>query len=340
MKRIFLFSLILLLFAIFIPLVFGAGAAKPSAPDESPVADASDGGSLTDGYLLSGVSDGEYRFTAKVGGDVAEYTMAEYLPCVLAGEMPALFEADALKAQAVAARTYIMYSVGRTNPNHPDAAVCDDPTCCKAHSGVEAMRESWGDKFDEYYQKLRAAVFETDGEYLVYENEPILAAFHSSSAGMTESSGAVWGDVPYLVSVDSPETAGDVPNYNSVVEVSPDELKSVILAEYPDADFSGEPESWLGGISKNDSGRTAAVVIGGAEITGTRMRTLFSLRSAAFEISYADGRFVFSVTGYGHGVGMSQFGANVMAKQGADYKDILSHYYPGTELIQTTANRT
>lgn len=158
-------------------------------------------------------------------------TLAEYLPGVLAGEMPAAFEEEALRAQAVAARTFVLYHQVLGCAAHPEAAVCDDPSCCQVFLEEPALREKWGDGYDTYWARIQEAVTATDGEYLTYEGEPILACFHSSSAGRTENSGVLWGtSLPYLVSVDSPETAEDVPNYISTLEVSPEDFRDTILA--------------------------------------------------------------------------------------------------------------
>ena len=151
---------------------------------------------------------------------------------------------------------------------------------------------------------------------------------------MTEDAAAVWNALPYLVAVTSPETAEDVPNFVSTVAVSSDSLSQTILQSYPEASLGGDASSWVGSTMLDSSGRVATVSIGGVEIPGTNMRTMFSLRSTSFVLEYKDSEFVFTVTGFGHGVGMSQFGANVMAEGGADYEQILAHYYPGTELIE------
>jgi stage II sporulation protein D len=135
------------------------------------------------------------------------------------------------------------------------------------------------------------------------------------------------------VSVESPETENDVPNFVSTAEISQDEFKAVISAAYPDADLSAAPETWIGRITKDSGGRVETAVVGGAEISGAEVRRLLALRSAAFSAELRDGSFVFTVTGFGHGVGMSQYGANVFAKGGMGYMEILAHYYPGTEVI-------
>ena len=145
--------------------------------------------------------------------------------------------------------------------------------------------------------------------------------------------GQVWNPSPYLVSVSSPETAEDVPNFVSAVECTPLDFRDTLLYAHPEADFTGEESTWIGEMSLDASGRVASAILGGVPMEGTELRRLFSLRSTAFTLEYTGGRFRFTVTGYGHGVGMSQYGANVMAREGANYADILAHYYPGTVLM-------
>lgn len=277
-------------------------------------------------------ADAQISVTVLEGDAVAEYTMADYLPGVLAGEMPASFETEALKAQAVAARTYILYCQRGVSQKHPEADVCNDAACCKAYGDVQQLQALWGDGYETNMAKIRQAVAETDGLYLTYENEPIQAVFHSSSAGRTEAGGNLWSPLPYLVSVDSPETEADVPNFISTVEIESQELARTVLTAHPEAQLTGSPESWLGAVSVYDSGRVAGVELGGAVLSGAEMRSLFALRSTSFALEYTGDSFLFTVRGYGHGVGLSQYGANVMAKAGADFREILAHYYPGTEL--------
>lgn len=264
------------------------------------------------------------------GEEILELPMQDYLVGVLAGEMPASFEPEALKAQAVAARTYTMYCA--SGSKHSGADVCADPGCCQAWQDEEALRSKWGGDHDANLARLCAAVESTAGQYLSYEGAPVFAAFHASSAGATEDSGQVWNPRPYLVSVSSPESAETVPRYVTQLLCAPLDFRDTLLSACPEADFSGEPESWLGPVERDESGRVAAITLGGATLRGTAVRSLFSLRSTAFTLEYREGRFCFTVTGSGHGVGMSQYGANVMARNGADYREILAHYYPGTVL--------
>lgn len=317
MKTIAAAALICLIIALALPLVLapsGGGEASPAAT-EPPAADAAT------------------EFTVLTDGEVRTVTMADWLPGVVAGEMPALFEPEALMAQAIAARSFILSRMRTINASHPEADVCDDPSCCKAHSDEAELRESWGDDYDEYWARMLSAVRDTDGQYLEYGGEPILAAFHSSSAGMTEDSGEVWNSLPYLVSVTSPETAEDVPDYVTTVAYGPAEFESLLRAAYPYISLGSDPALWVEGTELDGSGRVASMRIGGQDIPGTELRTIFSLRSTAFELEYSGGVFTFTVTGYGHGVGMSQYGANVMAELGSSCAEILAHYYPGTELV-------
>jgi len=274
------------------------------------------------------------RINVLTAEGIQEMDMQEYLVGVLAAEMPASFELEALKAQAVAARTYAIYTANEGG-KHGENAVCTSYACCQAWHSETQLRENWGADYDRYIAKIQTAVAETAGEYLASGGEPVFAAFHSSSAGLTENSSSVWGERPYLVSVSSPETAEDVPNFVSRVDCAAIDFRDTILYAHPEADFTGEESAWIGEISREESGRVASAVLGGVSIKGTELRKLFKLRSTAFELRYAEGVFSFIVTGNGHGVGMSQYGANVMAKEGADYTVILAHYYTDTELVRS-----
>ncbi len=323
MRTIVAAALLCLVIALMLPLLFAGGGQAEPAPSAEPES-------------AAGGLDSELSFTVLTANGVETVTMSDWLPGVVAGEMPALFEEEALKAQAVAARTYIMYSMGREKPAHPEADVCDDPACCKAHSTDEELREKWGESYEENMARVLEAVRSTDGEYMSYGGEVIQAVFHSSSSGRTEDSAAIWQAEPYLVSVESPETAEDVPNYVTSVTVSPEDFREAVLTVHPEAEFGEDPAFWLGAAVRDASGRVESVDIGGTQVPGTELRTLFELRSTAFTLDYTAEGFLFTVTGYGHGVGMSQYGANVMAEDGADYEEILTHYYPGAELTRAT----
>lgn len=320
MKRLLLAALALTMLALGLPLV-GADEADPvggspelAQPSAAPLA-----------------ADRERSITLLLDGEPVGMSVYDYLVGVVAAEMPAGFEPEALKAQAVAARSYLERALS-SGSKHENADICADSTCCQAYISLRKMQESWGGDYEKNLERISSAVSGTDGEYLVYNGEPVLAAFHSSSAGKTESSGAVWSELPYLVSVDSPETESDVPNYISSLALSELDFRDTILHLRPEADMTGSADGWLGDIERNDSGRVMSAAVGGVKISGEDMRSLFSLRSTAFALEYKDGAFIFTVTGYGHGVGMSQYGANVLARQGADHREILEHYYTGASI--------
>lgn len=334
MKRNILLSVFAVIFALCMPLMFVED--KKDIVEEPPESASPQPQISEPEDSVKGLEDSEIRFVALIDGELFDCSMEDYLPGVLAGEMPALFSEEALKAQAVAARTYIIHCMGTENPNHPEADVCDDPSCCKAFSSTDELKERWGEKFKEYWQKMTDAVEATDGEYLTYDDEAILAVFHSSSSGMTEDSKNIWAQVPYLVSVDSPEGQEDVPSFVTTVEVTQEVLKETVSGVFASADFEDDAANWVGETLLNESGRVSSITIGGVKIEGGQLRDLFDLRSTNILLEFNGEKFVFTVMGYGHGVGMSQYGANVMAKNGSDYKQILSHYYPGTTLEEAS----
>lgn len=310
---------------------------SPQAGQDSAVLPASPGPVKESGEPVPSSAGGEGRdadYTVRVlmdDGTVEEQTMADYLWSVVAAEMPAAFELDALRAQAVCARTYTLWKATRGS-KHGDADVCTDSSCCQAFITREAAAERWGQRAEEYAAKIAGAVADTDGMVAAYGDGPIQAVFFSSASGATEDAAAVWGSsLPYLVSVDSPE-GEEVPNYHSTVTLTAEEARALVTAAYPDADLSGPPSEWFTGLTYTASGRVAEVKVGGVTLSGGAARNLFSLRSACFEVEAEEDRITFSVTGYGHGVGMSQYGANAMAKGGSSWEEILKHYYTGITL--------
>lgn len=274
-------------------------------------------------------------------GKTREVNFEEYLICVVSAEVPASFHREAIKAQAVAARTYIYnkYKKFTDNPSlapdeHKEAVVCTDSTHCCAYYSKEKLLEIHGREWmDEYYEKLCKCVEETSGDVIFYENEPIVASFHASSGGCrTENSGEVWStDLPYLASV---ESVGEDKRegYNTTVIVTCDEFKNKINEQYPDANLDDDRNKWFGDISYTEGNSVKEIKIGNTYIKGTQMRSLFGLKSACFEISMLDDKVTFNVHGSGHGVGLSQHGANIMANNGSGYADILKWYYTGVEI--------
>ena len=275
--------------------------------------------------------DRDVTLTIQDGDTTEQMTLERYLTGVVRGEMPASFEMEALRAQAAAERSYVYYQLaaGRKDA-HPDADFCTDHTCCSAYLSETAAREKWGGDFAPWNTRVEQAVSDTDGQVVLYNGRPILAVFHSSSAGRTAAAGDVWsGDLPYLVSVDSPEGEETVPNYYSTVTFTAAEAKEKLLAAHPELKLSGAPDRWFGAAAENGSGRVETVSVGGTDIEGTELRRIFGLRSACFTVAADSESVTFRVTGYGHGVGMSQYGANQLAREGKTWQEILEWYYTG-----------
>ena len=278
--------------------------------------------------LPSHTADAQTTLKVLQNGTALDMDLCSYLKGVLRAEMPASFELEALKAQAVAARTYTFYKIN-TGGNHGDAAnICTDPGCCQAWLDEAQARENWGSQAEPYEAKIRNAVIATDGQAVLYGGVPILAVLHSYSAGLTRTAASVWQNgLPYLQSVVSPEAGDTIPNYYSRAEFFPEALRKRILAACPKADLSGSCEGWLQNAVRDTAGTVETLTVGGISMKGSALRGILGLRSACFEWDVQDDQFIFYVTGYGHGVGLSQYGANQMALDGADYREILTHYY-------------
>lgn len=259
--------------------------------------------------------------------EIVSHMLEEYLVGVLAAEMPASFHEEALKAQAVAARTFI-YNAMQSNENdttHPGADICTDSTHCQAWISNADMNAKQGEEwYDTYYSKLKNAVQSTEGEIVTYNNEPIVAVFHSTASGRTENSEDVWGGTyPYLKSV---ESAGDKesPKFLSTITTDKDEVCRVL----------GVTEAKAYDIVRSEGGAVLTINIGGYLFKGSDIRSYFGLNSSNFEIEETENDFIFHVKGCGHGVGLSQYGANAMAKEGKSYRDILTTYYTDVTLIK------
>ena len=334
MRTVVATALILLLVVFLGPMLFLGG--PPEDPEEDPLPTATlpiDRTAITPG------SDASRLVRVRMeDGTAATLTLADYLWRVVAAEMPASFEREALRAQAVTARTYTLYQMGiGTNPNHPEADMCTDIACCQAYLDPDQAAANWGDGASAYAAKITDAVSSTDGQAIFYEGALIDAVFFSSAAGRTLNAVEVWGgSVPYLTGVESPE-GEEVPNYHTTVAVSLEDFRETFLAQYPQADLSGAPSGWFQSLRPTSSGGVNTVEVGGVVVKGSELRSLFGLRSAHFTVTAGAEGVTFSVTGYGHGVGMSQYGANAMARAGASWQEILEHYYTGVTIAPLEA---
>ena len=267
-------------------------------------------------------------------GEIEEIALDEYLYGVVSAEMPASYETEALKAQAVVARTYTIYQIQNSGTKHEGANICDSYACCQAWISKEDRLAKWGESERESnWQKILQAVNETVGKIITYDGNLINAFFHSNSGGVTEASVNIWGEIeyPYLQSV---ETSGEdgYSQYSSEVSFTREELVNKIKESHADIEIDWNADDAIQIQEYTDSGRVRTIKFGNISIAGTEARTILGLRSTNFVISYRDEKIIFSVTGYGHGVGMSQTGADSLAKQGSGYEDIIKHFYTGVEV--------
>ena len=258
------------------------------------------------------------------GDSVFPITVEEYVAGVIACEMPHTFHEEALKAQAVAARTYLYYCLENNARIHESGDVCSDFGHCCGFTTEKQLSERFGDAYaKQAFSAANAAAQSTCGEVLFYDAKPILSVWHSSSYKRTEDSGNVWlASLPYLASVSTPEKAESY-----TVSFTLAEVKSRLRA----AAYKYNSDTTL--LQYNTpTGRCDTLIFGNAELSGTAVRNVFGLKSTAFTAWYYNGRLCFTVHGYGHGVGMSQYGANALAADGSDYREILAHYYTGSTI--------
>lgn len=265
-------------------------------------------------------------------GEVEQIDLDTYLYGVVASEMPATFELEALKAQAVVARTYTIYQI-KNGSKHENADVCDSSYCCQAWISRENRMARWEeDKAEEYWNKILEAVNTTKGKIIFYEGEPINALFHSNSGGSTEISLNVWGgNFPYFQTV---ETSGEesYSSYSSEVEISKDDLIKKMLERYSDFKIDFSDNNCINIEEYTSSGRISKISIGNKQISGVEARSIFGLKSAKFNFEILENSIKFSVLGYGHGVGLSQCGSDVLAKNGKNYEEIIRYYYKDVEI--------
>lgn len=279
------------------------------------------------------------RLLHKDTSQVDELNIDEYLYGVVSSEMPVNFENEALKAQAIVARTYTIYQIIHNGGKHENADICDDYNCCQAWMSKENRMEKWSeDEAESNWNKIVEAVESTKGKIVTYNSEPINAFFHANSGGITESSLNIWGgiDYPYLKSV---ETSGEegYTQYASEIVLTHQELLNKIHNEYKDCTINFSQQDCIKIMDYTSSGRVKTIRFGNKEIAGTEARTLLGLKSTNFTFSINEENVVFTVTGYGHGVGMSQTGADSLAKLGSNCEEIIKHFYTNVEIIEVNS---
>lgn len=257
-----------------------------------------------------------------------EITVRDYIFGTVAAEISLGYEDETVKAQAVACYTYLLYKKDKNKSQNYD--ITNDSSVDQAYITRQEALEKWGDNAAEYEEKLNKCLTEVEGIYISYENKPIFAAYHAISSGKTESCETVWGNkLPYLVET---ESLGDLlsPNYLNEKNVTTEEFKNAFssLCVLPEG-----AANYIGEISRSSSGLVKTIQVGDKVFTGAEIRKALGLRSANFDVNFNDNTFVFTVRGYGHGVGLSQNGAEYMAKQGSKYTEILAWYYKDCKLV-------
>lgn len=310
MKNIYTVMAVILLISMILIPITATGNPKKS---EKTISVSATPKKATDSFLIYNKEQNQIE---KISAD-------EYILGVLAFEIPTEYKPEAIKAIAVAAYTYAVYKKEKSKEEYD---LTSDPSADQGYFNAEQRKEKWGDKQKEYENIFKTEIKKVLGETVQYNNKPVLAVYHAVSGGKTESAKNVWGkDYPYLQSV---ESTGDLlyPDYLTEKAISADDFCN-LLADT--VSLSGEPSEWLGKANVSSSGTVITQTVGGTEISGEKMRAVFKIRSANFDLSYGNGAFTFTVRGYGHGVGMSQYGANYFAGQNKTYKEILQWYYTG-----------
>ena len=267
--------------------------------------------------------------------EIEEIPLDTYLYNVVSAEMPADYELEALKAQAVVARTYTIYQISNSKGKHEGADICDDSTCCQAWISKEDRFARWEeDKRETNWNKIIEAVDSTAGKIITYDGKPIDAFFHSNSGGKTEVPVNVWGgaDFPYLQSV---ETAGEdaYTQYSSNVTITKDELINKLKEKHSEIQIDFTAQDAIKILEYTDGGRVKTIKFGNIQISGVEARSTLGLKSANFVVKIEGENIIFEVKGYGHGVGLSQTGSDSMAKNGSDFEEIIKHFYTNVEIV-------
>ncbi len=311
MKKVIVFVILLITVSLFGPIVIiGAKTDKKSekTTNYSPV---------KSNYLP--------EFKVKMqNGEIEKISAKDYVFGCLAGEMPINFADEALKAQAVAAYTFALRKKSLSKADYDLTADYHIDQCFLTN---EEIKSKWGDNYEKNREKLANIIESVSGQWLCYDGKPALTVYHAISCGKTNSSKDVWGtDIPYLKSVDS---SYDKTNngYLSTVELTNDEF----IKKFESIEKINAPIT-VKNIKTGESGRVESVQINGKTVEGSLLQKTFGLRSSSFQLNVTEKAVIFTVFGYGHGVGMSQVGADYLAKNGSSYKEILHHYYSGAVL--------
>lgn len=321
MKIKAIFLVVILVLSLFLPII------SLSNTEKAEVVPASGGFLVLDKGEATDYKSGNFKKFKILNTEtnkILTLSAKDYIIGVVAAEMPALYEEEALKAQAVAAFSYAARKKLESKEKYD---LTTDYTVNQSFLGKEELKAKWGGKYDTYYKRIEAAVEETLYEAVTFDGQIALTLYHAISSGKTESCADIFGGkLNYLSSVDSSfDTLAE--NYKTNVNLTPNEIKSKLSVS-----GEGDFKDWFGEIKRTSVGSVKKATVCGKELSGDKISSALGLRSRNFNVEYKDGKFSFTVLGYGHGVGMSQNGANQMAKSGSSYREILAHYYKGIKI--------
>lgn len=276
-----------------------------------------------------------FRILDRSTGEIREVAVKDYVQGAVCSEMPATFHLEALKSQAVSAHTWALYCQKQAQEKGSDYDFSADPSHWQGYVTKEQAQKRFGDSFEEYWAKITEATEAVWKEILLDPNgTPVVAAYHAISSGKTESAENVWGNaLPCLTAVESKDDIC-APGYEKAVSFSQAELQKILTAKFPQIVLPEDPLQWVNVTERSASGYVLSAQVGNQQMSGIELRELLGLRSSHFDIEVKDGNFIFTAHGYGHGVGLSQYGADFMARQGKNYRDILMHYYQGADLVE------
>lgn len=314
-------------------VLLGSAARRPVAASQAASSAVSAGNAVSDPE-----AEEVFRVFQTGTGQVEAVPAVEYICGVVAAEVPSSYHEEALKAQAVAAFTYACYQreYSRTHPQAVAAIggadLSDDSNYYEAYLPEDKAREKWGNSFDSKWGHIRDAVSQVANKVIVCGGQPIDAVFFAVSSGQTEDSADVWGSsLPYLKSVDSSFDASS-PDFESRKQIKKADFSAKVRAKYPTASIGADPSKWIAGIVRSPAGGVKQAGLCGVSVSGSDIRSLFALKSTNFTVTYGDGVFTFDMKGDGHGVGMSQYGAECLAARGKTWEQIVTYYYTGVSI--------
>lgn len=324
-----IFIVTIIVSIVFIPILFGFLSSSSMAESNNKVE------KVKNKKLVDVVNLKEVEVYISKENKVEKVPLEEYVLSVVSSEMPSTFHEEALKAQSILARTFVINKLITGCNNIKEGNICDT-THCQAYLNINERKKAWGKEGDEYLKKLKKVVKETEGKVLSYNDQLVkYPQYFSTSSGNTEDAVAVFSeDVPYLKSVQSPGEEIS-PKYESEISMSISDFKGKIKKSIPNSNLGNNINEEVKILSRNKGGTVDDIKIGDVTIKGKEFRKIFGLNSANFTLEVLEDKINIKCLGYGHGVGMSQWGANVMAKEGSKYDEILEHYFKGSKIEES-----